>query len=328
MKKIISRAIAVAVFAGAAVTAQGEYVQRNTAPDVWADWNVNGWFSESSVARLPTADDDVYIHYNRDTFITDAQAAARLTMHFNVGGADLRIDNGGSLNVTAANGYDGVITLSGAGEFLGNPNVGNISVETGGTLTSGNTGIARDVIGGDAGQRGSLTLNGGSFVAQGTADSIAWLRNAEINLNSGAFDMTGTHALPVNVDMNIYGDQTTIDFGLLNTGAGSSAWNFAMDSDGISTVNIAGWYHLIGTEIVVDGTEYAGGTGEFVLFSGGSLASLPTTAATAQNFGGLEVSFGQVGNDYVMTVIPEPATLGLVLICGSGLLFLRRTFSI
>lgn len=324
MKKIIIRAIAVALVTGAAVTAQGEYVQRNSTPNVWSAWDfAGGWYSEGAVARVPTADDWVRIHYNRDTYVTDARAAAKLDM-FWLGGADLRIDNGGSLNVTAANGYDGVISLSTVGDFAGDPNVGNISVETGGTLTSGNTGVARDVIGGDAGQRGSLTLNGGDFVAQGTADSIAWLRNAEINLNSGVFDMTGSHALLAGVDMNIYGDQTTIDFGLLNTAAGPSAWNFGMDSDGISTVDIAGWYHLSGTEIVVDGTDYAGGTGDFVLFSGSNLASLPTTAAVAQNFGALGVSFSQVGNDYVMAVVPEPATLGLFAICGGGMVFLRR----
>lgn len=324
MKKYIKRIIPIVMLVLTTATVQGEFVQRNTTPNVWTDWNVNGWFSQSSVVRLPTSNDWVRMHYNRDTYLTDAQAAAKLDMYW-IGGADLRIDNGGSLNVTTANGYDGTITLSGAGSTAGIPNVGNISIESGGTLTSGNTG-ARIVLNGNVSQKGSLNLNGGTFIAQGSSVNEALqVKNSIINLNSGTFDMTGGQIWMQDVEMNINGDQTAIDFSYLNLASTLSAdFNFNMDSAGISTINVGSWVHLLNANIVVDGSAYTGGAGDFVLFSSPNLASTPLNAAVAQNFGALDVSFKQIGNDYVMSVIPEPGTLGMVGLAAFGVFITRR----
>lgn len=252
---------------------QGEYVQRNTAPHTWTDWATTaGWYSESRVVRLPTASDWVRIHYNRHTFVRDAQAAAQLDL-FMVGGANLRIDSGGSVTVAAANGFDGSINLSAAVGQGETPNIGSISIESGGSLTSANTGT-RTVLDGDASERGSLTLNGGTFTAQGSAHTEhLTLRNSHIQLNGGTFDMTGGQTQPDGVVFAINGKGTAIDFWLLNNARASSEYRFSLGPDGVSTVNVTGWAHLSQAKLVVDGKAYTGGAREITLFETPNLAS-------------------------------------------------------
>ncbi len=298
------------------------------------EWQtITAWYNPSiSGAEVPKVDDEAQLQYARYTYMTTINTVGELQM-YSAGGAPLEIRSGGSLTVTNTGGRTGEIVLSGAGSTTvpgypeWNAHRGVVNIETGGSLISGNTG-ARVVITGDASQFGELNLNGGTFTAQGTtgADTLT-IRNAQINLNSGTFDMTGGQIFLGNggaVEFNIYGDGTTILMDNLNSSnpLAGGVFNFIMDSDGVSTFIDAGTTNLKNIEIVVDGSNYTGnGLQQFTLFSAANLASLPDIAPQAINFGGANYWFEQVGNDYIFFV-PEPSTG--ILLAMAGLAFLRR----
>ena len=287
--------------------------QTNHGPYTWSQWGVG--FYKTTGGALPTDFKDwLRVHYRRYLYLDSSEEIGMLQMYA-VGGSTLSITNGGALTVSSAGGQSGEISLSQAGGPTGpggEPNVGIINVETGGTLTSANTG-GRVVLTGDSSQFGSLNLNGGTFNAEGTTGAdVLTLRNVQINLNSGTFNMTGGQIFVGNggaIEVNINGDQTSISMDSLNASDPLSGgdFNFSMDADGISTVTVGGGCTLKNIDIEVDGTDYEGGTADFTLFSASVALSLPDNAPTTTGFpGAATVTFNKVGNDYVMSVhIPE-----------------------
>lgn len=280
--------------------------QSNHAPYTWVQWGTG--FYTTQGGSLPTdLTDTLRIHYQRYVYLNTSEVIGQLQM-FAVGGSTLSITNGGNLTVSSTGGQSGQTILSQAGGPTGpggEPNTGIIDIYTGGSLTSSNTG-ARTVITGSSAQLGELNLNGGTFIANGNAVANGLeILHSEINLNSGTFDMTNGMLVPTGVDFNINGDGTTIDLGILNvSGIFNADFNFTMDSDGISTVSATDWISLTNATIVVDGTNYTGGSGTFTLFSPGGALTPPSTAPQATNFDDYEVTFGTSGSDYVMNVMP------------------------
>lgn len=300
------------MLAPSAAEAVADVWQINGAPYSNQRWQTGNWYNNSGGgAAPPDVEDLVYIHYQRWVYVDTTEAIGELRM-YSSGPSVLSITNGGTLTASSSGGRSGTIVLSGAGTGGPgpDPNTGVIDIHTGGTLTSSNTGL-RTVLTGDSSQFGDLNLKGGTFNAEGsTGADVLSLLNVRINLNSGTFNMTGGQIHIGNggaIEVNINGDQTTITMDDLNASdplAGGD-FNFNMDSDGVSTITDAGTTHLKNIDIVVDGANYTGGPGTFTLFSAGTLGSLPNNAPQAVNFpAGRPITFGQMGNDYVMTILP------------------------
>lgn len=125
--------------------------------------------------------------------------------------------------------------------------------------------------------------------------------------------------LTVNEDLTLNGI-STLTLEILATGAG----NFdVLANDGGDT--LTAWGTL---DLVTDGyTAQLGDT--FVVFDnwgafGGSFSNITGTALG----GGLSFDTSDLLTTGTLTVIPEPATLGIVAAFGAGILFIRRLFMI
>lgn len=184
--------------------------------------------------------------------------------------------------------------------------------DTGGKLTVSSTGVlnvtgSSNMIGWNAGGNGGILLvNGGSITYGG------WLGVA--NNGDGTFELNGgnvrvANAFFHNLENGTGTASSSITAGLLDVNAMTlnsgvmdiSGTGEVLIRAGTSASQIAGW--ISGGLMTIDGSGAAVVDVDYEL-----------------------TAFG--GSGQRITVIPEPATLGLIAAFGGGLLFLRRRFSI
>ncbi|MGB6222113.1 hypothetical protein [Haloferula sp.] len=259
-------------------------------------------------------------------------ATNRLDLSERNASGTLNILTGGSFTVSDR-------TLVG---FRGGSGGGFININ-GGSFLNDATG-SREII---VGRSGNITLNSGSFTATGSSAShtlqfgggLAGATSGtgaggtlSININGGTFNAGGGQVLMSSLTtVNVTGSNAmiTMDRLSLDTASRAATINFDFDSTGISTIQGNDFLRLSNAGLNIDGTDYAGGSDVFVLFSSTDLQSISSnvtitgfdpgeyTAVLTQDQGGSEDVF------LTVTAIPEPSVVSFAL-AALGFGFIRR----
>jgi hypothetical protein len=205
----------------------------------------------------------------------------------------------GILSVTTLNVGNG----TGSGEY-------NMS---GGELT-GSTGAMT------VGANGAFNMSGGiltSSSASTTATRFSVKSGGSFDISGGTFADDGR--LSVRGTFTITGNDATINLHQMSGAANSGTFEFAFDSDGVSTIASDSWLDFSNASLSINKADYAGGAGDFVLVDAGN--SLLNGGFGAGNisvdgFGeeGVDWNLTQdfVANTVTFTVVPEPGTYALL----------------
>jgi hypothetical protein len=234
---------------------------------------------------------------------------------------------GGSITTSALNVYG-----NGAANLTGGTLNMNGTLTANGTVTINGGTIARNIAGVTttiAGTGAIKMLSGSYALTGGAATDVVQINTALFEISGGAVNLSGQVRLGAGAEIKIIGNDATIQFGRLNNqGAQTGTIRFVFDEDGVSTVNSAGYINLSASTIIVDGSAFTGEAGSFDLFKGTTLSGLALTDNISVS------GFGSYGGAYVtqdadsglvqLTVIPEPATVGLFIVASAGLMILRR----
>ena len=237
--------------------------------------------------------------------------------------------SGGSISTPALNVYSG-----GSASLTG----GTLNLD--GTLTS----------------HGTVTLDGGSILSTYSGANRTFAGTGKVEVKSGILTMDGALATDkININTTLFevsggavtldgqvlvgdggaaefkviGDAASINFTTLNQSAAageSGTFRFIFDETGVSTINVASWMNMGAASIIVDGSAYTNGAGTFVLFNSVNLASLADTnnftiTGFSQN---AYITQDEINDNIILTVIPEPTTLGLFIVASGGMMLLRR----
>jgi hypothetical protein len=225
----------------------------------------------------------------------------------------LTVNSGGTANLTGG-------TLNMNGTLTAN---GTVTVD-GGTIARNISGVTTTIAGTDAVKMtsGSYALTGG-----GVADAIL-LNAALFEVSGGDVDLMGQIRVNTGSEFKVVGNAATIDTMRVNQSLLAGTFRFVFDEDGISTINAADTVNLAAASIVVDGSLFSGSAGTFDLFAGTALSGLADTnnitVSGFESFGGAYVTQDATSGLVQLTVIPEPATLGLFVVASGGLMILRR----
>jgi hypothetical protein len=287
MKAMMLAGVAALCFAGA--TARGDIFQ-----GMGGDWSsTNSW----NPAQIPTGNDDVRINYNRTQTLSAGTYAAN-TVSLKSDGADTQDATfnmtGGSLEIA-----QGLIV-----GYLGAAGTGALTL-SGGTLTASNVYVGDT----DADVAGEMTISGGT---------LNWSNNLRVGtLASGTLTVEGTGATISGLNI-LLNEHSTLQF---NLGAASVS---ALAASGNLTIDSA-------ADLIIDGSNFTGEKGaviDLITFDGTKNGTFDTSNITFQNFGsGLTGEIGYDADSMYMTVIPEPATVGLFVISAAGLVAVRRSLS-
>lgn len=181
----------------------------------------------------------------------------------------------------------------------------------------------------------SVTINGGELVWGNTAGSISSSGSVSVGAN-GTLSGSGTFDSAVTVA------------GQLNPGnsPGTLTFNEALtlESTATLTLEITGTAASLYDILANDGDDTLTADGALVFDTTGYTAALNDSFTVFTNWGGFAGSFSSITGtdlgdglsfdtsnllvDGTVTVIPEPATLGLIVMMGGGLLWIRRAFMV
>jgi len=265
-------------------------------------------------------------------------------------GATLDLNNT-SANINGLSGGGFVSKVGSGGRILtfGNNNAsgtftGNV-VQSAGTLSLNKVGTGTQVLGGSMNQSGSITVNGGTLLFNGTQTvgiGNVFIVNSGATLGgNGVILLGGSTTLVVSNGGTLAPGNSpgllTINGGLGLTLASNA--NYAVELNGLTIgsqydstlVSGSGFINISNSELSVSlgftpsvGDQFdilTNLTGHAVLgtFDGLSEGGIINAGGTD-----LQISyFGGTGNDVVLTVVPEPSSLVLVL-AGLGLMVVRR----
>jgi hypothetical protein len=276
-----------------------------------------------------------------DTVVLDVPSTMNVDTDSTIGSIQVGRDNGSGTATLNVNTAGKTLTVTGVSTVGRTVNGGTIDV-TAGTMVVGNVTINAngliDINGGTVtvdnssfkglNGTGLIKLQAGTFSSSSLSAANSLGISTDVEISGGTLNMGQTY---FGEKVTVKGDGASITVGALNsqeTGI-NGEYIFNLDSDGISTIASSSYISLLGSTIAVDGSAYAGGVGTFTLFSSGNLVNMADSYDNVTGFtGGLSGSISQEGNNIVLTVIPEPATLGLIAAFGGGMLFIRRLFQI
>lgn len=318
------------------------FTYNNAAGGNWDNTTATGWatFPGGVTGSLPGGADTAIVNQNKSVTVNsniDALSSpGSITVGNTNGGgfsAAVNVDSGGTIStgsVSISSGNDAG-TLNVQGGTLNASGVINIGLAgnfnlASGTFTQNGSG-ARTITDGNSTGDGSVSISGGSFIANGAAaNNILRLRTDVSVSGSGVLNMTGGQVIfDQDHTLSVMGSSVDINLDRLNYSAGTGSVSFVFDATGVSSVDSAAFIHLQNATIDIDGTAYTGGAGTYTLFSSTNLASLPVATPTVSGFAGFNTNVSQSGDDYVLslTLIPEPNSAALLL-SGAMLMFLRR----
>jgi fibronectin-binding autotransporter adhesin len=170
-------------------------------------------------------------------------------------GGTVEVGNGGTLTL-ATNGYlivntDGLLEISGGtlSHDLGTHSVGPKSIFEG----AGRVNV----------QAGALQVTNGPV-------TLALNQWGPIEISGGDVDIIAQ--LRVYNEIKVMGDEAAVDIGWLGADNPQASFVFALDSTGVSTINVSGWCAL-GSPITVDGSAYTGGDTNILLIDSTALVS-------------------------------------------------------
>ncbi len=219
---------------------------------------------------------------------------------------------------------------------------GTINIVTGGSITSTvKSEIGRKAITAGLAAEGWLNISGGSFTSAGTAplsigDEVSGKHTTgHLTVSAGSLNsilIVGSNIAGDSGDtMTVIGDAATITGATFDLKT-SGSLSFLFDATGISTMAYTGAATTYaGAQIIVDGASYAGGAGTFNLITAGTLGAENATVSLI-NFDGVEgVDYSYDWNTtdgvFSVTVVPEPATIGMVGLGALALMLFRRRMS-
>jgi hypothetical protein len=258
-------------------------------PENWAMTYVPGNSNEVDRADLFSGSDDV-------TVTSDVTSPNQV---------DLLLRNNGNMTISANMSSLRVMNIGINGGTAG---LGTFVKQTAGTVN------ASDVL------LGTDDTNGGLYELSGSG-ALVLTGDTTIGAN-GKFSMIGNDA-----SFNA-GNDAGDDFTMLTTGV----LDFKLDASGIGTITVADTFSIDGTSslLTLDLSAFSG-TGSFDLVSFSSIAGtfdVGNISGLDSLTGGRSASITYDADSMNLTVIPEPATLGLVSAFGGGLLFIRRLLQI
>lgn len=325
MKKLLIGMIGLAAMTGGAFAANITY-------------NTDQNFSDQTTA----AGDSIYIHTGANvTLDQNTPSLVNVYLSHNAGNGTLTIDSAYSMTATTiwaghssqGSGRLGTVNQSAGSVSVTTLNVGNGTGSgeynmSGGTLT-GSTGAMT------VGANGAFNMSGGTLTsssASTTATRFAVKSGGSFDISGGTFADDGR--LSVHGTFTITGGAATINLHQMSSAANSGTFEFAFDSDGVSTIASDSWLDFSNASLSINKADYAGGAGDFVLVDAGN--SLLNGGFGAGNISA--VGFGEEGvgwnltqdfvaNTVTFTVLPEPGTyalLGGLLALGHVMLRRRR----
>jgi len=270
-------------------------------------------------------------------------------------GATLDLNNT-SANIDGLSGTGSVSKVGSGGRILtfGNNNANGVFVggifQNAGTLSLNKVGTGTQVLGGTMNEVGSITVNGGTLLFDGT--QTAGLSNIIAVASGGTLGGTGTVLMMGGATTLVVSNGGTLapgdSVGLfkINGGLGltlQSNANYAVDLNGLTfgsqysstLVSGSGFINLSNSVLDVNlgftptvGSQFdiiTNATGNAVL---GTFAGLADGSVFDADGTDLQITYdGGAGNDVVLTVVPEPSSL---MLAASGLVMLmvfRRRFS-
>ncbi|MDF7800424.1 hypothetical protein P4C99_13180 [Pontiellaceae bacterium B1224] len=202
------------------------------------------------------------------------------------------LDGGSTLNIYADLMGGGDLTVGFSGDGFVNQTNGAASV---GAFSMKTMDSSMQLMGGsftveDAFElNGPLTIDGGDLIIDNADAGFAFAGTlGTVNIKSGSFSTTRTVAQQASSiapafeisggsltvgnqhywsggGLTIIGSDPVINLKYMNS---TCTINMLLDEQGIATVNLTGWNHLSGLSLTVDGTDYIGGSREFLLFDG------------------------------------------------------------
>ncbi len=186
-----------------------------------------------------------------------------------------------------------------------------------------------------------INLNGGTFQTAGHT-TFALTGGGVFNMTSGNFDFQGTrmrvnNSMQVRVEGGTFnldgdiqlafagtgeflvvGDQATINAGRINNqGRTGATWRFNLNETGISAIDGSGgsFMNVSENNLIVDGSAYTGGAANFALFlRPSSFQGFLTDDVEIIGFNpDWDVSVVNTADQIQLQIIPEPATVGMLL---------------
>jgi hypothetical protein len=167
---------------------------------------------------------------------------------------------------------------------------------------------------------GAVTVATDFSMSSGSANGTSFFTATGGSLTAASMTV-GTGAAAT---FSLVGDDATVDVSGALTAGAYSAFSFTFDETGVSTINSATLTIDTAATLTVDGTSYTGGAADFVLFDATTTGSFTDVSVTG--FGVLDTDYTltQDATGITLTVIPEPATIGLLGLGTVALLAIRR----
>lgn len=327
--KIVPMAIGTLVmFAGAGGLAHAATYQWTVASGNWATpggWNPSG---------PPAPNDTAFLNYG-------GNAGATATVNSSTDYAGVVYDGIYSNNDAIAVATGGNLTVN-AALIVGDVNNATPTVTTTGTVnqTGGTMNINEGTLGTNGGgnTEGIYNLSGGTLSVNYTdgTGSTGLVIGTGTN-NTGYLGISGgtfTSAAPIQLaygTMLVAGSSGSASYTGTGTGLTVSAdgiLSFIMGATSVSDVNLnSGALSLAsGSTLTVNGSAYTGNGGVIPLVgfgsSTGNFSNIALTGFSSRFNESVVPTANALNLD--ITVVPEPATLGLVALGGMGLLLLKR----
>ncbi len=288
--------------------------------------------SNWDLGSVPTSADEVRLDNGGAAVISSgSHQAGKLYMGRLAGKSGSLSMSGGSLTVGtaayigSANGTVGDLTMTGASVL----SVGNIQVGSRGTATV-NVGSAAEV-------NSSILYVSSLASAQGTVDLAGtWNAtkvilcnsggNGRLNLNGGALAVSGDFDMDNSADpsrLSINGSAGSFSADNFLGASSAATLDFIADASGFTTLTMADSIDITGATLNIDLSAYSGSLG-VTLMDGSSLAGTFGSVNIIGGSGSESIVYDTANGD--LKLVPEPATIGLVGLAGTGLIILRKRF--
>lgn len=232
---------------------------------------------------------------------------------------------------------------TGEGELVAdnNDNGGNsataIQLRNGYTLTVEDGAIVNLISGmnisqGVNGDGANITQNAGSTVNIGS--SLSMSGNATTG-GTSFYTMKAGSTLDINGNMGVgsafaatfavEGSGSTIGVGGTVTAFENSTFKFTLDETGVSSIDATGVMTIVsGASLKIDAASYTGGEADITLFSYDSLSDATTFDLTVTGLDVDDYTLTYGADSLVLSVIPEPATIGMLGLGAVALIGFRR----
>jgi hypothetical protein len=178
-----------------------------------------------------------------------------------------------------------------------------------------------------------LNLTGGAYTIAGATNTTSgYIKDNVLNISGGNHDFQPRMQMSAGGTLQVTGSAATINLGQ-TTGAMEGTYKFVFDAAGVSSLDHSSYVQFAASaKLVVDGSLYTGGSGDFVLidtYSNGLLSTFSSPTVTGFS-SGYNVQLVQDNGDtddriYLsITAVPEPSSTALLGLGGLALMLRRK----